>query len=762
MRINDVFTEKIKLSEDASGIDFNMQIDQDTGSFATVTARAHGRTLGSVEFFVDGDVLVADQLEVDERYRGQGIAAAMYDYAKSQGYTIQKSPDLTPDGDHFWNKNRGDNTVWEDAVPTDKKHIQQLAKQLLCLAHKELHFKSFPTVKFIDSTDRQSFGYFDPATDSIHVVYANRNEMDIMRTLAHELVHHRQRETESHMDGSTGSHDENQANDMAGVIMRNFAAMHPEYFDSEQINELGNAPAEFKPNRKRKNSLFHATVEGHWVDVFFDRSEFNDTLHITFTVDGNYDTPSQPNSASKSTVKILSTVLNVVKQRLPEYIKKSRPPGVSFTAKEDNRAGLYRKYFVPVIQNILGAKWQHEEYPSMGMTVFHWRPVRKTVGEELNEISDKLLQNYLSRSDRQISRRLDRMSQARERLNKNYEIYNVNKPTRIIDRFEANTPAQAEEYYYKFIKEYNPGDQNFEFGLRRSTGVTENVTEDNNYMAGHCHVMAIALKMLHPDWQIRAHVGWEDDTAEDDEYRVDHVYTVAPDGSAYDCRGRFDSEEALVGEDATGGFETQYADFDLADIEQLVRRGELKRFTRQDIDHAMRFAKQIGQQGVAEGFSLGNMLPWPEVVNKINSAMRAMGWKGQRKNDGSFIFTTRGAMTDEYYIVIIDNEGDSMFTYALGTVEEGNPHIGEQDTLPTTEASVSELMNAVRDGFGLNENFADGKNPGRKGLAKRSGVNTKASVSSLRKTAKHSTGEKARMAHWLANMKAGRARAKKK
>jgi hypothetical protein len=55
------------------------------------------------------------------------------------------------------------------------------------------------------------------------------------------------------------------------------------------------------------------------------------------------------------------------------------------------------------------------------------------------------------------------------------------------------------------------------------------------------------------------------------------------------------------------------------------------------------------------------------------------------------------------------------------------------------------------------ENFADGKHPGRKGLAKRSGVNTKASVSSLRKTAKHSTGEKARMAHWLANMKAGRA-----
>jgi hypothetical protein len=60
----------------------------------------------------------------------------------------------------------------------------------------------------------------------------------------------------------------------------------------------------------------------------------------------------------------------------------------------------------------------------------------------------------------------------------------------------------------------------------------------------------------------------------------------------------------------------------------------------------------------------------------------------------------------------------------------------------------------------MSENFADGKNPERKGLAKRSGVDTKASVTSLRKTAKNSTGEKARMAHWMANMKSGKAKKK--
>jgi len=57
------------------------------------------------------------------------------------------------------------------------------------------------------------------------------------------------------------------------------------------------------------------------------------------------------------------------------------------------------------------------------------------------------------------------------------------------------------------------------------------------------------------------------------------------------------------------------------------------------------------------------------------------------------------------------------------------------------------------------ENFADGRNPQDKGDSKRHGINTKASVSSLRKTAKQG-GRKGQLAHWLANMKSGRAKKK--
>ena len=56
----------------------------------------------------------------------------------------------------------------------------------------------------------------------------------------------------------------------------------------------------------------------------------------------------------------------------------------------------------------------------------------------------------------------------------------------------------------------------------------------------------------------------------------------------------------------------------------------------------------------------------------------------------------------------------------------------------------------------VKENFADGKHPGRKGLAKRVGVNCKQPVSKLRSIAAHSSGERQRMAHWCANMKSGK------
>ena len=72
---------------------------------------------------------------------------------------------------------------------------------------------------------------------------------------------------------------------------------------------------------------------------------------------------------------------------------------------------------------------------------------------------------------------------------------------------------------------------------------------------------------------------------------------------------------------------------------------------------------------------------------------------------------------------------------------------------------IAQKLGLQYDAHMVKENFADGKNPQDKGDSKRHGVPTKGSVSSLRKVAKQG-GRKGQLAHWMANMKAGRAKNK--
>ena len=59
------------------------------------------------------------------------------------------------------------------------------------------------------------------------------------------------------------------------------------------------------------------------------------------------------------------------------------------------------------------------------------------------------------------------------------------------------------------------------------------------------------------------------------------------------------------------------------------------------------------------------------------------------------------------------------------------------------------------DNLSIEENFADGKLPGRKGLSQRVGIPKNATIAQLEKF-KHSAGEKGRMARWQLNMRRGK------
>jgi hypothetical protein len=114
-----------------------------------------------------------------------------------------------------------------------KEAIQEhMIDHLLNLCMKELELDHLPKIVLLTKSPTvdsgNSFGEFDG--ESIKVVAAGRHPMDVCRTLAHELVHWKQRSENMDLDGADGSDIENQANAIAGVVMRKFGKLYPDYF----------------------------------------------------------------------------------------------------------------------------------------------------------------------------------------------------------------------------------------------------------------------------------------------------------------------------------------------------------------------------------------------------------------------------------------------------------------------------------------------------------------------------------------------------
>lgn len=107
---------------------------------------------------------------------------------------------------------------------------------------EELDLKSSPKIilKCTEDFSQQAitFGTFNTQTEETSVSITNRHPMDVLRSIAHEICHHKQLEDGRLEEGSgeTGSDIENEANAMAGILMRDYGKAYPELFGSESIS----------------------------------------------------------------------------------------------------------------------------------------------------------------------------------------------------------------------------------------------------------------------------------------------------------------------------------------------------------------------------------------------------------------------------------------------------------------------------------------------------------------------------------------------
>ena len=127
----------------------------------------------------------------------------------------------------------------EETLTEPQETSDNVIADFIDFAAKALDLQQVPKITFSDDQElaknMHSLGSYNPKSDELLVVKGPRLTADILRTLAHELVHRKQDELDplSKEDGSTGSPIENEANAAAGVLLRQFGKYRPEIFEED-------------------------------------------------------------------------------------------------------------------------------------------------------------------------------------------------------------------------------------------------------------------------------------------------------------------------------------------------------------------------------------------------------------------------------------------------------------------------------------------------------------------------------------------------
>ncbi len=131
------------------------------------------------------------------------------------------------------------NLLKEDLSDSKKQNIQHFIEY----ATKRLKLKENPKITLIGGKEygnvKSSLGGYSPEDKTIYVATEGRLTADILRTIAHEMVHRKQDEMgyikDSVNDGRDGSKIENQAHSIAGILMREYGRINKQIYN-EDVN----------------------------------------------------------------------------------------------------------------------------------------------------------------------------------------------------------------------------------------------------------------------------------------------------------------------------------------------------------------------------------------------------------------------------------------------------------------------------------------------------------------------------------------------
>ncbi len=99
-------------------------------------------------------------------------------------------------------------------------------------ASRKLGLRNAPNVMIVPNRENgMTTASYSPCDSSIKVVGGNRATFDVCRSIAHELVHQMQDECGDELDGETGSPCEDEANALAGRLIRMYGAENETFYE---------------------------------------------------------------------------------------------------------------------------------------------------------------------------------------------------------------------------------------------------------------------------------------------------------------------------------------------------------------------------------------------------------------------------------------------------------------------------------------------------------------------------------------------------
>lgn len=112
--------------------------------------------------------------------------------------------------------------------------MKQVISEFVEFVGEKLRIDQLPHIEVSNdpsfAPDHKTFGIYYPEKASFTVEVYNRNLVDVLRTIAHEMTHHRQMEVNS---SKTRTELEIEAHVAAGMLVKLFCESRPELYSQD-------------------------------------------------------------------------------------------------------------------------------------------------------------------------------------------------------------------------------------------------------------------------------------------------------------------------------------------------------------------------------------------------------------------------------------------------------------------------------------------------------------------------------------------------